>query len=286
VAARLREAGQQVEMVLVSTRGDREQTQAIGAIGGDGLFTKELQRCLLAGEIDLAVHSLKDLPTETVGGLILGAVAHRGPIGDVLVSRAGLPLDHLPLGAVIGTGSQRRRAQLLHHRADLAMRDIRGNVDTRLRKLRASGYDALVLAEAGLVRLGLAADITQVLPTSVMLPAIGQGAVGIECREGDSSTRAEIAGLDHVDTHRSVVAERAMLRALAGGCLAPVAGWGRVDADGILHLTGAVLSIDGRKRLSAERAGPATDAEEIGQQVAANLASQGATELIRAARPR
>ena len=284
VSARLREAGQDAELVLVSTRGDREQTQAIGALGGDGLFTKELQRCLLAGEIDLAVHSLKDLPTEPVPGLTLGAVAQRGPIGDVLVSRAGQTLDQLPPGATIGTGSMRRRAQLLHHRADLTMRDIRGNVDTRLAKLRAGDYDALILAEAGLVRLGLTVEITQVLPTSVMLPAIGQGALGIECRDDDSRTRAAIAVLDHTDTHRAVAAERAMLRALAGGCLAPVAGWGRVDAGGMLLLTGAVLSVDGQRRLSSERAGPAIDAENLGQQVAGDLASQGAAELISAAR--
>ena len=210
---RLRELGHEVELVMVSTRGDREQTQAIGTIGGDGLFTKELQRSLLAGEIDLAVHSLKDLPTEPIAGLRLGAVPERGPTRDVLVARKGMSLAQLPTGAQIGTGSQRRRAQLLHHRPDLVMRDIRGNVDTRLRKLHAAEYDAIVLAEAGLARLGFADQITEALPVDVMLPAVGQGALGVECREDDAATQTAVAALDHADTHASVTAERAMLRA-------------------------------------------------------------------------
>ncbi len=175
VAGRLREEGVAIEIVLVSTRGDRDQTRSIGTIGGDGLFTKELQRHLLAGEIDLAVHSLKDLPTEPVAGLVIGAVPPRGPIGDVLVAREAKSFAELRQGAVIGTGSQRRRAQLLHVRPDIVMKDVRGNVETRLRKLHAGDYDALVLAEAGLTRLGLGHEITELLPPSLMLPAIGQG---------------------------------------------------------------------------------------------------------------
>ena len=284
VASRLREHGRDVELVHITTRGDREQNQAVNTIGGDGLFTKELQRSLLAGEIDLAVHSLKDLPTEPVAGLVLGAVPRRGPIGDVLVSRGGLALTRLPPGAVIGTGSQRRRAQLLHARPDLEMKDIRGNVDTRLKKLHAGDFDALVLAEAGLKRLGLDAEITEILPTSIMLPAVGQGALGIECRADNALALAAIAPLDDADTHQSVTAERAMLRALAGGCLAPVAAWGRVEADGKLRLSAAVLSVDGRRRLAAERTAAATSAEELGEQTAADLAAEGAVEIIQAAR--
>lgn len=284
VATRLRELGQEVELVLVSTRGDREQTQAIGAIGGDGLFTKELQRSLLAGDVDLAVHSLKDLPTEPVPGLRVGAVPKRGPIGDVLVSRDKVAFDQLPPGAIIGTGSQRRRAQLLHARPDLQMQDIRGNVETRLRKLHSGDFDALILAEAGLVRLALAGEITEYLPKSLILPAVGQGALGLECRADDAATLAAIAALDHRDTHQSVVAERAMLRALAGGCLAPVAAWGRVESDGPLHLSAVVLSADGRQRLAAEHAATVDAAEELGGVVAAKLAAQGAAELIAAAR--
>ena len=284
VAARLREQGVDVELVPVTTRGDQQSTQAIGAIGGDGLFTKELQRALLDNAIDLAVHSLKDLPTEPVDGLVLAAVPARGPVGDVLVSRAGTTLEQLPAGATIGTGSLRRRAQLLHSRPDLVMKDIRGNVDTRLRKLRDGDFDALVLAEAGLARLGLTAEITERLPASMMLPAVGQGALGIECRADDQPTRAAVTLLDHTDTHWGVDAERSMLRALSGGCLAPVAGWGRVEQDGTLHLTGVVLSADGQQRLAAEHTGAAETADALGRQVAAALLAEGAAELIRAAR--
>ena len=262
----------------------------IGAIGGDGLFTKELQRSLLARDIDLAVHSLKDLPTEPVAGLTLAAVPERGPIGDVLVSRARRHRSTgLPPGAIIGTGSLRRRTQILHARPDLVMKDIRGNVDTRLRKLHAGDYDALVLAEAGLKRLGLEDEITELLPKSVILPAVGQGALGIECRDDDEPTRAALAALDHPATHYSIAAERAMLNALAGGCLAPVAGWARVEAEGTLRLSGVVLSSDGRQRLSGDRKMPANQsgfagAEDLGRQVASDLAAQGAAELIHAAR--
>lgn len=284
VAARLRELGQAVEIVLVSTRGDRDQSRSIGAIGGDGLFTKELQRSLLADEIDLAVHSLKDLPTESVVGLAIGAVPARGPIGDVLVAREVKFFSDLPQGAVIGTGSQRRRAQLLHARPDLVMKDIRGNVETRLRKLHSGDYDALVLAEAGLTRLELRHEITELLPPTLMLPAIGQGALGIECRAKDVRTQDAIRPLDDADTHAAVTAERALLRTLSGGCLAPVAAWGRTDGDGNLRLSAAVLSVDGRRRLFAEQLAAASAAEELGQNVAAELASQGAAELIRAAR--
>jgi hydroxymethylbilane synthase len=294
VATQLRDRGHDLELVLISTRGDRDQTQAIGSIGGDGLFTKELQRSLLVHDIDLAVHSLKDLPTEPVAGLLLGAVPERGPTGDVLVSRPGDTFAGLPPGAIIGTGSLRRRAQLLHARPDLLMKDIRGNVDTRLRKLHAGDYDALVLAEAGLNRLGLENEISELLPTSVILPAVGQGALGIECRQDDEPTRGALAALDHPATHQSIAAERAMLMALAGGCLAPVAGWGRVLASGALRLSGVVLSSDGRQRLSSDRETPVrhaqgheidlTDAEDLGRQVASDLAGQGAIELIHAAR--
>jgi hydroxymethylbilane synthase len=284
VAARLRELGQAVEIVLVSTRGDRDQSRSIGAIGGDGLFTKELQRSLLADEIDLAVHSLKDLPTERVDGLAIGAVPARGPIGDVLVARDVKSFSELLQGAVIGTGSQRRRAQLLHARPELVMKDVRGNVETRLRKLHAGEYDALVLAEAGLTRLELRHEITELLPSSLMLPAIGQGALGIECRADDRRTHEAIRPLDDSDTHGAVTAERSLLRTLSGGCLAPVAGWGRTEGNGRLRLSAAVLSVDGRERLFAEQTATASAAEELGQSVAAELAAQGAHELIRAAR--
>jgi len=283
VAARLGEVGVEVEMVLLTTRGDREQVGPIGAMGGQGVFTKELQRALLAGEIDLAVHSLKDLPTDAVGGLTLAAVPPRGPSGDVLVSRKVSSWEELPQGAVVGTGSLRRRAQLWHARPDLKMQDVRGNIDTRLRKLAEGQYDALILAEAGLERLGLAGEIAQVLPKTLMLPAIGQGALGLETRSDDAGTRSALARLDDRETHAAVTAERALLAALRGGCLAPVGAWGRIE-DGRLRLSAVVLSQDGALRIAAEAAGDVASAAAMGESVAAELLARGAGELITAAR--
>ena len=270
-------------MVLLTTRGDREQLGPIGAMGGQGVFTKELQRALLAGEIDLAVHSLKDLPTDEVDGLTLAAVPPRGPSGDVLVSRKVSSWEALPQGAVVGTGSLRRRTQLWHARPDLKMQDVRGNIDTRLRKLAEGQYDALILAEAGLERLGLAGEIAQVLPKSLMLPAIGQGALGLETRSDDAEARSALAPLDDRHTHATVTAERALLAALRGGCLAPVGAWGRIE-DGQLRLSAVVLSQDGARRISAEAAADLAESAELGRSVAADLMARGAAELIAAAR--
>lgn len=285
VAARLNEAdGVTVELVPISTSGDRDQRGPIAALGTQGVFTKELQRALLAAEIDLAVHSLKDLPTDAVEGLALAAVPARGPVGDVLVSHSSVPFAELREGAKIGTGSLRRRAQLLHARGDLQMADLRGNVDTRLAKVRSGDYDAIVLAEAGLVRLELADAITQRLPTSLMLPAIGQGALGIETRSEDAVTRELLVELlDDAATHAAVLAERALLATLRGGCLAPVGALGIVDADQ-LHLTGVVLSPDGTQRLEVQQAGRLGDAAELGRCAAEDLIAQGASELIAASR--
>lgn len=279
-AAELRRLGSEVELVPISTRGDREQVGPIGAIGTQGVFTKELQRALLDGQIDLAVHSLKDLPTEPVDGLALAAVPARGPIGDCLVSPRHPTLDDLPQGAVVGTGSQRRRAQLLHVRPDLKLVDVRGNVDTRLRKVTEGEYAALVLAEAGLVRLGLDANIAQILPKSIMLPAVGQGALGIEARTDDAGTRTVLAKLDDAATHRAVDAERSLLHALRGGCLAPVGAWGRIEADGLLHLRAVVLKADGSERLLVDRSAPPHEAVALGAAAAEELLKQGAARLI------
>ncbi len=282
VAARLQALGTEVELVPISTTGDRRD-EAIGTLGRQGVFTKEIQLALLDERIDLAVHSLKDLPTDPVAELTLAAVPERGPTGDALVSAAGAPLDELPRGARIGTGSTRRRAQLLHFRGDLAMADVRGNVETRLRKLREGDFDAVVLAEAGLTRLGLADQITQRLPAEIMLPAPGQGALGLETRAADASTRRLVVALDHPETHAAVLAERTMLLALEGGCLAPVAALGHV-AEGRLTLIGRVLGSDGRQLLESTASAPPSEAEPLGGQVAEALLSQGAAELIRAAR--
>jgi len=282
VAARLRQLDLDVTLVPIATSGDRDLSP-IGTIGGQGVFTKELQRALLDGRIDLAVHSLKDLPTEDVPGLCLAAVPPRESPWDVLVSRRGVPLEELPGGAVVGTGSLRRQAQLLHARPELRLDSIRGNVDTRLRKLDAGQCEALVLAEAGLRRLGLEDRITQVLPAAVVLPAVGQGALGLETRCDDEPSRQAVGRLNDPASFAAVKAERAMLAGLRGGCLAPVAAWGRTEGEQ-LALTGRVLHPDGARKLEATLAGPVAEPESLGQVVAQALLAQGAADLIAAAR--
>lgn len=284
VAAALRAGGIEVELVHITTQGDVQQRGPIEQIGTLGVFTKEIQRALLDERVDLAVHSLKDLPTEPVAGLCLAAVPQRAPVGDALISRDDLQLAELPRGAIIGTGSSRRRSQLLHHRPDLQMADIRGNVDTRLRKLQEGQYDAIVLAEAGLERLELTVHISEHLSAAVMLPAVGQGALGLETRVADSATRQKLQVLNHQATHQAVLAERALLAALRGGCLAPVGAWGRLEDDGQLHLSAAVLSVDGRQRIAVEIAASPGEAEQLGLRAAEKLLAQGAAELIQSAR--
>ncbi len=312
VAARLREHAVDVELVPITTTGDRRQGP-IGDIGGQGVFTKEIQRALLDGRIDLAVHSLKDLPTGETPGLVLAAVPERGPIGDVLLTRragasdsgssADVPyvvseLADLPQRATVGTGSLRRRAQLLHVRPDLVMKDVRGNVETRLRKLLDGEFDVLVLAEAGLVRLNLLSTQKGVgslfLPQGdsnaygPLLPAVGQGALALETRQSDRTTRQTVDVLDHGPTHLAVLAERAMLASLQGGCLAPVAALTTIDCRR-LTLVGRVTSRDGREQLEvagvAVLEGAAHDAAvRLGQEVAATLRNKGADRLIAASR--
>jgi hydroxymethylbilane synthase len=278
VTAELRQRGFEVELVPITTSGDQQQT-ASGPIAGTGIFTKEIQRELLDERIDLAVHSLKDLPTETVPGLALAAVPQRAPVADALVCDRFDCLELLPPGAVVGTGSLRRRAQLLNYRPDLEMRDIRGNVDTRLRKLHEGHYEAIILAQAGLERLALAKHITQVLPLSLMLPAVGQGALGIEARAHDTATREALAFLDHMPTHAAVTAERALLAALHGGCMAPIAAWGRMDGEQLI-LSGRVLDPAGARKLEAMQSGTVDQAESLGRSVANVLLEQGAAALI------
>ena len=222
VASQLRTRGHDVHLEIIATQGDIS-TQPLSQVGGQGLFTKEIQRELLADRVDVAVHSLKDLPTQPIPGLLLAAVPERETTGDVLVSSSGASFETLPAGSRIGTGSSRRAAQLRNWRGDVEVMEIRGNVDTRLAKLDAGDYDAIVLAAAGLTRLGLKDRITQVLPVERMLPAIGQGALGLECRDSDETTRSALADLNHPASMAEVAAERALLLALLAGCLAPVA---------------------------------------------------------------
>jgi hydroxymethylbilane synthase len=282
VAARLLERGVAVELIPITTQGD-VKTGPLGQIGGQGLFTKELQRALLADHIDLAVHSLKDLPTEPVEGLVIASVPERESTADVLVSNKADRVESLSKGARIGTGSLRRKAQLLHLRADLIVEDIRGNVETRLKKVEEGAFDAIVLAEAGLKRLGLAGRHTHVIPRAAMLPAVGQGALGIEARADDHRTRSLLAPLDHFETHQGVLAERTLLSALRAGCLAPVGAFGRVEG-GRLVLEAVVLSPNGQHRLAASGSSDIAAASTLGQQVASELIAQGALELIAASR--
>jgi hydroxymethylbilane synthase len=283
VAAQLQTRGVAVQMVHITTQGD-VKAGPLGQIGGQGLFTKEIQRSLLTGAVDLAVHSLKDLPTAPVEGLALAAVPPRENTSDVLIGRTASRLEDLPPGARVGTGSPRRRAQLLHFRRDLDLLEIRGNVDTRLRKLDEGEFDAIILAHAGLNRLGLAHRITQVIPPEIMLPAVGQGALGLETRASDAQTRQAIEPLNDPPSHQAVLAERTVLSALRAGCLAPVGVWARVVDDNNLILDAVVLSDDGRQRLFATGSGPLQAAEQLGQQIAAELSNQGALQLIEHAR--
>jgi hydroxymethylbilane synthase len=281
VAAHLRAlaGGRPVELVRIQTAGDRITDVALSQIGGDGLFTKELQRALLDGTADLAVHSLKDLPTLPVEGLTLAAVPRRGPTGDALVSRRHGAVDRLPHGATVGTSSLRRRAQLLHRRPDLRLVDMRGNVETRLRKLEEQGLDALVLAEAGLERLGLGAAVTEILDPAWMLPAVGQGALGLECRMDDRENRALVEQLNDPATRQAVLAERAFLRGLGGGCLVPIGAAAKVDGE-TLMLRGAVLAPDGSERVADALSGPVGEAESLGQRLADELLARGARRLL------
>jgi hydroxymethylbilane synthase len=271
------------ELVEITTQGDVQQQGPIAGLGLQGVFTKEIQAAVVDGRADVAVHSLKDLPSETVPNLVLAAVPEREECFDVLVSASRATLAELPPGARIGTGSLRRQAQLRHQRPDVEVTGIRGNVDTRLRKLNAGEFDAIVLAAAGLNRLGLSLHISEHLTPPRMLPAPGQGALGIECRIDDAQTRELLTRLQHPDSRAATDAERAMMTRLQAGCSAPLAAWGRV-ADGLLQLEGLVSSLDGLRRLHATASGPCEHAEEIGQQVAQQLLDQGAAAIIGAAR--
>lgn len=283
VATQLRALGHSIEIVEITTAGDTHQLGPVADIGAPGVFTKEIQRAVLASEADLAVHSLKDLPTDEVAGMTLAAVPERESPADVLLSRENLTLERLPPAARVGTGSLRRQAQLRHVRPDLVCENIRGNVDTRLRKLDEGEFDAIVLAAAGLNRLGFAGRITQVLPLEVMLPAVGQGALGIECRTDDSRAAAAIQAINDADSRAAVLAERSLLAQLRGGCLAPIGALGQA-VHGVLRLVAVVLSADGKRRLIASEAASPEDAVALGRHVAEKLLAQGAADLIAASR--
>lgn len=286
VASRLRELhpGLVVELVEIKTQGDRDRNSPLAAIGGLGLFTKEIQRALADSTVEVAVHSLKDLPTRGPEGLALGAVPAREDAADALIAPVHRTLEALPEGASVGTGSLRRRAELLHARPGLRVVGIRGNVETRLNQALDGSLDAVVLAEAGLRRLGLDRHVTERLGPPRFLPAVGQGALGIECRADDAATLAFLAPLDDPSTRRAVLAERRALAELEGGCMIPMAAWARDVDDGStgpgLALDAAVYDPDGRERLFTSLRGPRDNPEELGRRVAQDLRDQGAERLL------
>ncbi|MFO0941724.1 MAG: hydroxymethylbilane synthase [Pirellulales bacterium] len=278
VADQLQQRGIDTELIIISTQGD-VTTGPLSQGGGQGLFTKEIQRELLENRVDVAVHSLKDLPTQPVEGLILSAVPSRENTADCLISRNGKKFAELPAHAKIGTGSSRRAAQLRRWRQDIEVQDIRGNVDSRLRKLEEGLYDAIVLAAAGLTRLKLFGQVTEQLPQERVLPAVGQGALGLECRQDDTETIQALSKLDDPESHAAVVAERALLRTLMAGCLAPVAALGRVVHDEVI-LRGRVIALDGSEVLEGQVSGSATEPELVGIMLGNQLLEQGADRLI------
>jgi hydroxymethylbilane synthase len=277
VTGRLRALGHEVERRIITTTGDRILDRRLENVGGKGAFLKEIEDALLTGQVDLAVHSLKDVPVALPAGLRLCGILERGDARDVLVSHSGLGLRALPAGARIGTTSLRRRAQLRALRGDLILEDLRGNVDTRLRRVEAGEYAAVVLALAGLERLGRAARASEVLEPELLLPAPGQGAVALECLEADGELAAAVAPLDHAPTARAVAAERAFLAALGGGCNVPLGAYA-VGNGGELRLQGLVArEVDGRA-LRGERRGTAPEA--LGEALAEELLARGARELL------
>jgi hydroxymethylbilane synthase len=275
------------EVVRISTQGDRMQNAPVAQVAeagsGKGIFIKELEDALLADKVDIAVHSMKDVPTETPAGLVFAAITRREDARDCLISRSNRALKGLPSGSRIGTSSLRRQAQLRHVRPDFNVVDLRGNVDTRLRKLDAGEFDAIVLAAAGVNRLGLSERITQLFKEDVMLPAVGQGALGIETRAEDPDAIALVKSLDHAETRACVLAERALLRELEGGCQVPVGAWAKVDAEGTLKFEAGVFSVDGEEAIRRIDHGAWADAEKIGVRLARALIDAGADRILRLA---
>jgi hydroxymethylbilane synthase len=279
VASALREAGAEVEIVPMRTEGDRRAGARLADVGGKGLFVREIEEALLAGRVDVAVHSLKDLPAEVPDGLELAAFPPREDPRDVLVTRDGARLEDLRAGAVIGTSSLRRRAMLLAARADLTVVPLRGNVDTRLAKLTAGECEGIVLAAAGLRRLALAPAHVRPLDADTFVPAVGQGTLAVEVRADDDRTRAVVARVDHADTRVCSLAERAYLRRLGASCNTPMAAHATLDRSGErtrLLMTAMVASEDGRQVLRADAAGAPADAADVGRGLAELLLERGA----------
>jgi hydroxymethylbilane synthase len=267
------------EEKIITTQGDKILDKPLPEIGGKGLFTQELEHELLSGAVHCAVHSLKDLPVENPAGLTVGCVPARAEVRDALISKNGYTLETLPPGSVVGTSSLRRAAQILSTRPDVTTASLRGNVDTRLRKALEGQYAAIILAGAGLTRLGLDARVTQWLTLDVMLPAPGQGALAVQCRADDEETLSLLSPLEDASTRAAVTAERQFLLGLGGGCAVPVAAYATVSGQGsTISLTGLITSVDGKELIKVT--GEGTDPLELGKQLADEAISQGANQIL------
>lgn len=271
--------GRTFKIIKMKTQGDKILDVALAKIGDKGLFTKELEVGMLKGEIDFAVHSMKDLPTKLPQGLMIGAICKREHPGDVLVSPSGTKLDQLPNGAVLGTSSLRRCAQLLRYRPDLRLEALRGNLNTRMQKLATQRLDGIVLAAAGMIRMGWVESITQYIPYDICLPAVGQGSIGIEIREGDQEIISLVKTIEHRESHYAITAERALLRKLEGGCQVPIGALAQVDGE-VLTLEATIVSLDGTKSVRMKHSGPVEKADEIGLKLAEHLLAAGGHEIL------
>lgn len=271
--------GAEAEIIIIKTAGDKMQQAPLTQIGGKGIFIKELEEALLDESIDLAVHSVKDIPTETPSRLSFPAVCRRDDIRDCLISATGSTLDNLRRGARVGTSSLRRQAQLLHLRPDLDIRELRGNVDTRLRKVEGGEYDAIVLAKAGLDRLGWGQRISETFSPEVFMPAVGQGAIAVETRLGDNQAAELLEKLDDAETRSAIIAERAMLKALQGGCQVPIGAWARIERCEMV-LEACVTSVDGLQYVKRRLTGPPEQGAELGEKMARLLIDSGAQAIL------
>ena len=269
-----------VDLVKIKTSGDKIQDVPLAKIGGKGLFTKEIEESMLRYETDIAVHSMKDVPVQFPPSLTLSVVTEREDPRDALISRNGFKLDTLPKGAKVGTGSFRRTTQLLHYRPDLEVIPMRGNVQTRLNKLESEGLDAIILAAAGLIRLGMADHITEYIEPEIMLPGGGQGAVGIESRKEDIRVMNRIYPLDHEESHIAIEAERSFLTRLEGGCQVPIGVYATIEGN-TMRLRGLVGSLDGKQVLKAEQTGSTEDPRALGFELAGEILEMGADKILK-----
>lgn len=269
----------EIEIVRIKTKGDRILDAPLSKIGGKGLFVKEIEDALLRGDIDIAVHSIKDIPTNIPEGLEISAMTERDDPHDVFISKDGIPFSELSIGAVIGTSSLRRQAQLLHKRPDLRFIPLRGNVDTRLRKLKEEQMDGIVLALAGIERMGFDDIKKEILPMDICLPAVGQGSIGIETRKSDDRIREIVSRLNHEETSIAIRSERAFLRKLEGGCQVPIAAHGRVRS-GIIELHGMVATLKGEILIRDCLTGTLSDPEEIGYMLAERILNAGGRKIL------